>query len=128
MSFESKKTVKLAGAVHRPLGSSSGIRSAPLIKKEEAAMSVLVIAEAPGVTAEQDKAIMEALQLEENPPPGVQVRMAGPTENGWRIISLWDSQESFDAFRQERLEPALEKAGRPVAQFEFWPIESVIIR
>jgi hypothetical protein len=91
-------------------------------------MSVLVIAEAPGVTAEQDTAIMEALNLGGDPPPGAQVRLAGPTETGWRIVSLWDSRESFDAFLRQRLTPALEKAGRPVPQFEFWPIESVIIR
>ena len=91
-------------------------------------MSVLVIAEAPDVTAEQDKAMMEALNLDGDPPPGARVRLAGPTETGWRIVSLWDSRESFDAFLRERLTPGLEKAGRPVPQFEFWPIESVIIR
>lgn len=91
-------------------------------------MSVLVIAEAPGVTAEQDKAIMEALNLEGDPPAGARARLAGPTETGWRIVSLWDSRESFDAFRRDRLTPALERAGRPVPELEFWPIESVIIR
>ena len=90
-------------------------------------MSVLVIAQVPGVTAEQDKAMREALNLEGDPPPGARVRLAGPSETGWRIVSLWDSRESFDAFLRERLTPALEKAGRPVPQFEFWPIESVII-
>jgi hypothetical protein len=91
-------------------------------------MSVLVIAEAPGVTAEQDKAMIEALNLEGDPPGGAQFRIAGPTETGWRIVSLWDSRESFDAFLHDRLTPALERAGRPMAQLEFWPIESVIIR
>ena len=55
-------------------------------------MSVLVIAEAPGVTAEQDKAMMEALNLEGDPPAGARARLAGPTETGWRIVSLWDSR------------------------------------
>jgi hypothetical protein len=91
-------------------------------------MSVLVIAEAPGVTAEQDQAIMQALNLEGDPPAGARARLAGPTETGWRIVSLWDSRESFDAFVRDRLTPALEKAGRPMPPFEFWPIESVIIR
>ena len=58
----------------------------------------------------------------------MKVRIAGPTENGWRIVSLWDSRESFDTFLHDRLTPTLERAGRPVPQFEFWPIESVIIR
>jgi hypothetical protein len=39
-----------------------------------------------------------------------------------------DSRESFNAFLTERLTPALERAGRPVPEFEVWPIESVIIR
>jgi hypothetical protein len=91
-------------------------------------MAVLVIAEVPGGTAEQDKAMMEGLNLEADPPQGIRVRLAGPTESGWRIVGLWDSQDAFDTFRRERLTPALEKAGRPEPGFEFWPIESVIIR
>lgn len=91
-------------------------------------MAVLVISEVPGGTAEQDKAMMQALNLEADPPQGARARLAGPTESGWRIVSLWDSQEAFDTFRRERLMPALEKAGRPVPEFELWPIESVIIR
>lgn len=91
-------------------------------------MPVLVIAEAPGGTAELDKAMMEALNLAADPPQGARVRLAGPTETGWRIVSLWDSREPFDAFLRDRLTPALERAGRPIPEFEFWPIESVIIR
>ena len=91
-------------------------------------MSVLVIAEAAGVTAEQDKAMMEALNLAGDPPAGAQFRVAGPTETGWRIVSLWDSRDSFDAFLHDRLTPALEKAGRPLPPLEISPIESVIIR
>lgn len=91
-------------------------------------MSVLVIAEASGVTAEHDEAMMKALNLEGDPPAGARVRLAGPTATGWRIVSLWDSEDAFEAFRRERLVPALEQAGRPVPEFQFWPIESVIIR
>jgi hypothetical protein len=91
-------------------------------------MAVLVISEVPGGNAEQDKAMMEALNLDGNPPAGVRVRLAGPTETGWRIVGLWDSRESFDAFLRDRLTPALQAAGRQVPEFEFWPIESVIIR
>jgi hypothetical protein len=91
-------------------------------------MSVLVIAEVPGGTAEQDKVMVEALNLADDPPVGVRARLSGPTESGWRIVSLWDSPASFDTFLRDRLTPALEGAGRTVPEFEFWPIESVIIR
>jgi hypothetical protein len=90
-------------------------------------MPILVITEQPGGTAEQDKAITEALNLANDPAPGALWRLAGPTDGGWRIVSLWDSQEAFDSFVRDRLTPALTQAGRPVPSFQFWPIESVIM-
>jgi hypothetical protein len=91
-------------------------------------MAVLVIANVPGGSAEQDEAFMKELNVAEDPPAGIRVRMAGPTEDGWRIVGLWDSQEAFDEFRRTRLDPGLERLGRPEPELEFWPIESVIIR
>ena len=90
-------------------------------------MAVLVTSLVPGGTAEQDDAIVQALDLESNPPAGARVRMAGPWETGWRIMSLWDSEEAFEAFRRERLLPALEGLGRPAPQFEIWPLERLRI-
>jgi hypothetical protein len=87
-------------------------------------MAVVVISKASGVTAEQDKAMIEALNLESDPPKGARARLAGPSEGGWQIISLWDSQESWDAFVSERLTPALDRAGRSMPDYEVWPVES----
>lgn len=85
-------------------------------------MSVVVISVAPGVGAEQDAAMLAALDLENNPPAGGQLRIAGPTDAGWRIISVWDSQEAFDTFVRD----PLERAGRPTPEFEVSPVESLI--
>jgi hypothetical protein len=51
--------------------------------------------------------------------------MAGPTDAGWRIISLWDSQEDFETFVRDRLAPVFERVGRPMPEFEVNPVESV---
>jgi len=88
-------------------------------------MAVLVTSEVPGGDAKQDAAIVESLGLTQNPPKGARMRMAGPTEGGWRIVSLWDSRELFEAFVAERLAPALKDAGRPQPNFEFWTVERV---
>lgn len=88
-------------------------------------MAILVVAEAAGMTAEQDAAIVKALDLEGSPPGGGRIRMAGPTAAGWRIVSLWDSEEDFERFRNERLVPALTGAGRTLPPFEMWPIETI---
>ena len=60
-----------------------------------------------------------------DPPPGFLMRLAGPTEGGWRNLSVWESQEAFGAFRRERLEPALKQSGRPIPNFQIWQLHSV---
>ncbi len=89
-------------------------------------MSVVVISVAPGVGPEQDAQMVAALDLENEPPAGGHPRIAGPTDAGWRIISVWDSAEAFDAFVRDRLTPMFEQVGRATPEFEISPIESLI--
>jgi hypothetical protein len=90
-------------------------------------MAILVIAEFPGMTVEQDKAMTEATNIANDPPPGVRARFAGPTDAGWRIMSVWDSRDAWDAFLHDRLTPALQRAGRSVPDFQVSPLESVFM-
>jgi hypothetical protein len=39
----------------------------------------------------------------EGPPPGLLVHIAGPTEEGIRVIDLWESQLAWERFRDQRL-------------------------
>ena len=75
-------------------------------------MAILVVAEGAGMTAEQDAALVKAVDLEGSPPAGARIRMAGPTADGWRIVSLWDSEADCERVRDERLVPALTDTGR----------------
>lgn len=84
-------------------------------------MAIFVVSEAPGVNAEQDQAMIKALDIEGPPPSGARIRIAGPSANGWRILSLRDSQEDFERFRDETLAPAREGSGRSMPSFEIWP-------
>ena len=87
-------------------------------------MAVLVIAENAGGTVEIDDAVVKSLNLIDDPPSGARIRMAGPMDGGWRVVSLWESREAFQSFVDQRLKPALEGAGRPQPQFTFWDIET----
>jgi hypothetical protein len=87
-------------------------------------MAVLVVAEVTGVTAEEDAAMMKALDVEGSPPAGGRIRMAGPMAGGWRIVSLWDSEADFERFRDDRLVPALADTGRVVPRIEIWPVQT----
>jgi hypothetical protein len=49
------------------------------------------------------------------PPTGASLLVAGPAEDGWRVISIWDSPESLQQFFGERLAPAYKNAGLSLA-------------
>jgi hypothetical protein len=89
-------------------------------------VAILVVAHAAGMTAEQDAALRKAMGLGSSPAAGARIRMAGPTADGWRIVSLWDSEADFERFRDERLVPALKEIGRSLPAVEIWPIETVL--
>ena len=74
-------------------------------------MAVVVVAETEGGSQEMyDKVSSQAMEGDQLP-DGCQLHIAGPTENGWRVITVWDSEEQFQQFRNEKLIPALQAAG-----------------
>lgn len=44
-----------------------------------------------------------ASALEGPPPEGLVVHAAGPTDEGFRIIAIWESEEAWQRFRADRL-------------------------
>jgi hypothetical protein len=44
-------------------------------------------------------------------PEGCQLHIASPSDDGWRVITVWESEERFQEFRDEKLIPALQEAG-----------------
>src|SRR5262249_44557532 len=46
-------------------------------------------------------------------PDGARLLLWGPAARGWRVITVWDSQDACDRFFAERLRPAYEAAGSP---------------
>jgi hypothetical protein len=46
-------------------------------------------------------------ELGSTAPDGLIVHVAGPHGGGVRIIDVWESEEAFERFREERLVPAV---------------------
>jgi len=90
-------------------------------------MAIVVIDQAPGVTAKQFEALQQKFNESTNPPSGLQVRLAGPVEGGWRVISVWESQEAYEAFRRDQLTPAIQQMGITNDQLQIAPLQSVLI-
>jgi hypothetical protein len=60
-----------------------------------------------------DWATFEKINAELGPetPDGLVVHVAGPSTNGVRMITVWQTKEAFDRFGEEQLLPALQRIG-----------------
>ena len=75
-------------------------------------MAVCVVADNPKGNAETYEQVVQRIaQSGGFPPSGAVFQVAGPSESGWRVISVWDSREDFERFAEERLRPAWGEAG-----------------
>jgi hypothetical protein len=77
---------------------------------EEAQMSVVIVNEMEGATQEVYDEVNPKVMPGGNLPDGCQLHIAGPIENGWRVITVWESEDRFQQFRDEKLIPALKEA------------------
>ena len=75
-------------------------------------MAVVVVAEVEGGKKEFYETVSGKAMPDGGLPDGCQLHIAGPMEDGWRIITVWNSTEQYEKFRNERLIPALSEAGQ----------------
>jgi hypothetical protein len=85
-------------------------------------MAIAVMADTPGVSADQYEAIQRLLNVAADPPRGGLAQLAGSAAGVWRVITVWESQAAWDAFRTDRLEPAFQQIGMPAPQFQVWQL------
>jgi hypothetical protein len=64
-----------------------------------------------GGTQEQYDAVHSQIDVDANPPDGLIFHMAGPIDEGWGIIDVWESRGHFDAFQANRLGPGIQELG-----------------
>jgi hypothetical protein len=51
--------------------------------------------------------------LMDSAPAGLILHVAGPTDEGFRTIELWESEQAWQRFQAERLAPAIAALGGP---------------
>ena len=92
-------------------------------------MAIGFIFNNPGQTQEQYDAAVEQLNLAESLPEGWIFHAAGPTEDGWRVVEVWESQEAADAYFQGELGQALQDVvGVSLGQPDTFTVYNVIAR
>jgi len=82
-------------------------------------MAILMVHDAPGGTKEQYEQVFDLVitggagtRIEDWPVDGILAHAAGPTDDGWRVVDVWESEEAFQKFG-EVIGPALAEVGMP---------------
>jgi hypothetical protein len=57
------------------------------------------------------RAVLDRMGVEARPEPGIYLHITAQTDFGYRIIEIWDRQEGFEVFAQQRMLPALQDLG-----------------
>jgi hypothetical protein len=80
-------------------------------------MAVWFIMHIPSMTSEQSEAVLRELGLSTQPVPGQLFHVDGPSPSGGtQVVDVWESEQAFEQFLQERLGPAFQRAGVQVPQ------------
>src|SRR6266542_2905334 len=84
-------------------------------------MAIAVLVEWDGVTPEQYDEMIRRMNVGGVSLPGGIFHVAGPTENGWRVVDVWESEEVLRTFVEGTLMPLLKDMKLPPPQVSPWP-------
>ncbi len=76
-------------------------------------MAIVMDMEWPGVTREQYDANRNLVRWEIETPEGNLFHVAWFTENGVRVVDVWESEEHWNRFLSDRLLPGVQELGIP---------------
>jgi hypothetical protein len=74
-------------------------------------MAVMMQMEWDGVTASQYDQALKLVNWEGDIPSGAMFHVAAITENGLRVVDVWESAEAFQTFVDTRLMPGVQQIG-----------------
>ena len=74
-------------------------------------MTYVIVNDFDGGTKEQYDATVEVVHPPDGLPPGQTQHYAGPSATGWVVVAVWDSKQTWEAFRDETLLPGLQGLG-----------------
>jgi hypothetical protein len=95
-------------------------------------MAIGVLFDFPGIGKAEYDAVLGKLtggktlkRLSDWPTEGVLMHVAGPTENGWRVVDVWESRAAFEKFGQKLL-PILQASGFPQSLPQIFEVHNLV--
>ena len=82
----------------------------------------------PGMTREQYERLVPRLNAMVREQPGFLVHMSGPTETGYRVTEVWESQEDQQRFSTEHAVQIFQEEGIPPGSMETFSVENLVTR
>jgi hypothetical protein len=92
-------------------------------------MAIVIVNDIKGGSQEFYDQVNPKVMPGGNLPDGCQIHIAGPVDNGWRVITVWESEDQFEQFRNEKLIPAIREAGgedRVAPSIETSPVYNLV--
>lgn len=89
-------------------------------------VAVAMLLEWPGADERAYLSMVRALGLGDTMFRGAVLHLAGPTDDGWRAVDVWDSLEAFERFRSEKLDAAMAEVGLPTPTVDVWTVFSLV--
>jgi hypothetical protein len=89
-------------------------------------MKVMLIIAWEGVTREQYDEVKSKVNWEGNVAPGAVLHVASFDDKGLRITDVWESEEDFTNFLQNRLMPVIQEMGITTQpKSEIYPLHDI---
>ncbi len=98
-------------------------------------MALVVVLDMPGMTQAQYEQSAEKVagrpgpvkNVTDWPVAGLISHTAAPTDNGWLVVDVWESEKAFQQF-SETLVPMLRELGVPDVRPRTYPVFNVVTR
>ena len=72
-------------------------------------MAIALLIDFPGMSREQYEAVMQELELRNQPVPGMMLHVAGPNDGGWQAVEVWEAEEAWHTFFNQKYEAAVKR-------------------
>jgi heme-degrading monooxygenase HmoA len=92
-------------------------------------MAVVVTNVIPGGSQDLYESVAGKVMPGDQLPEGCRLHVAGPINEGWRVVTVWDSEDAFDRFRQGKLLPTLQEVAgdeAPTPEVRVDPVHKVV--
>lgn len=81
-----------------------------------------------GMTREQYERLVPRLNALTKGQPGFLVHISGPTQTGYRVTEVWESQADQQRFSTEQVARIFQEEGIPPARVQTFSVENVFTR